>query len=151
MSVFGVILVRILLHSDWTQTRITPNTDTFYAVYIQQKIVMKKEIEMSLKAMFLLSLLNCSNQKHLRCSIKKAILKNFAIFTGEHLYWSLFLIVSWRPGTLLTKPPTQAFFCEYCKIFKNTYFGEHLWTAASFQLSQGHCIAHIETSQMGDG
>ena len=59
--------------------------------------------------------------------------------------------VSWRPGTLLTKPPTQAFFCEYCKIFKNTYFGEHLWTAASFQLSQGHCIAHIEASQMGDG
>ena len=26
------------------------------------------------------------------CSIKKAVLKNFAIFTGKHLCWSLFLI-----------------------------------------------------------
>ena len=25
----------------------------------------------------------------------------------------------------------QVFFCEYCKIFKNTYFEKHLWTAAS--------------------
>ena len=23
------------------------------------------------------------------------------------------------------------FFCEYCEIFKNTYFGEHLRTATS--------------------
>ena len=27
-----------------------------------------------------------------RCSMKKAVLKNFAIFTGKHLCWSLFLI-----------------------------------------------------------
>ena len=27
--------------------------------------------------------------------------------------------------------PTQVFSCEYCKIFKNTYFEEHLWMAAS--------------------
>ena len=27
-----------------------------------------------------------------RCSIKKAVLKNSAIFTGKHLCWSLFLI-----------------------------------------------------------
>ena len=41
MSVFGVLLVRIFPHSDWIRiqsecgkmrTRITPNTDTFYAV-----------------------------------------------------------------------------------------------------------------------
>ena len=32
VSVFGVILVRILPLSGWTRTRITPNTDTFYAV-----------------------------------------------------------------------------------------------------------------------
>ena len=48
MSVCGVILVRIFPHSDWIQrvplriqsesgkmrTRITPNTDTFHAVYV---------------------------------------------------------------------------------------------------------------------
>ena len=40
-----------------------------------------------------------------RCSIKKAVLKNFAIFTGKHLCWGLFLIklqVS-RPATLLKR------------------------------------------------
>ena len=44
-------------------------------------------------------------------SYKIAFLKNFAIFTG--------------------KTPTQVFFCEYCGIFKNTYFEEHLPTADS--------------------
>ena len=23
------------------------------------------------------------------------------------------------------------FFCEFCEIFKNTYFAEHIWTIAS--------------------
>ena len=27
--------------------------------------------------------------------------------------------------------PTQVLSCEYCEIFKNTYFEEHLQTAAS--------------------
>ena len=27
--------------------------------------------------------------------------------------------------------PAQVFSCEYCEIFKNTYFEKHLWTAAS--------------------
>ena len=27
--------------------------------------------------------------------------------------------------------PTQVFSCEICEIFKNTYFEEHLWMAAS--------------------
>ena len=31
----------------------------------------------------------------------------------------------------LQETPTQAFSCEYCVIFKNTYFEEHLRTAAS--------------------
>ena len=36
---------------------------------------------------------NClTRSSHRRCSIKKAVLKNFAIFTGKHLRWSFFLI-----------------------------------------------------------
>ena len=27
--------------------------------------------------------------------------------------------------------PTQGFFCEFCEIFKNTFFTEHRWAAAS--------------------
>ena len=30
----------------------------------------------------------------------------------------------------LKKPPTQVFSCEYCKMFKTTYFEKHLQTAA---------------------
>ena len=30
--------------------------------------------------------------------------------------------------------PTQNFSCEFCEIFKNTFFTEHLWMATSGQL-----------------
>ena len=33
-----------------------------------------------------------SRNNHWRCSVKKAVLKNFSNFTGKHLFWSLFLI-----------------------------------------------------------
>ena len=37
--------------------------------------------------------------------MKKTVLKNFAIFTGKHLYWSLFLIKfqAFSPATLSKK------------------------------------------------
>ena len=46
-----------------------------------------------------------NRQKSLELSYKKAILKNFAIFTGKRLYWSLFLIKfqSCRPATSLKR------------------------------------------------
>ena len=57
---------------------------------------------------------------HQRCSIKKGVLKNFAIFNFP------------RPATLLKRHfSSQVFSCETCKIFNNTYFEEHLLTAAS--------------------
>ena len=62
-----------------------------------------------------------SRNSHWRCAIKKAVLKNLAIFIGKHLCWSLFNEVV----------PTQLFSCEYYEIFKNTYFKKHLRTVAS--------------------
>ena len=50
-----------------------------------------------------LRLIAVIRNSHRRCSIKKAVLKHFAIFTGKHLCWNLLLI------------DPQA-------IFKNTYF-----------------------------
>ena len=47
----------------------------------------------------------------------KAVLKKLTIFTEKPLCWSLFWI-------RLT--PAQVFSWEYCEIFKNTYFEEHL-------------------------
>ena len=70
---------------------------------------------------------------------KKAILKNCATFIGKHLCWSLSLtkLQPFSPATLLKRElysketPTQVISCEYCEIFKNTYFEENLGTAAS--------------------
>ena len=57
---------------------------------------------------------------------KKAILKNCATFTGKHLCWSLSLI-KLQPFRTATK----VYYCEYCEIFKDTYFEKKIRTAAS--------------------
>ena len=44
--------------------------------------------------------------------MKKAVLKNFTILTGKLQVRNF--------------APTQVFFSEYCKIFMNIYFEEHL-------------------------
>ena len=51
------------------------------------------------------------------------VLKSYAIFTGKHLRWSPFLIKfqSFRPATLKVTP-MKVFYCDYCKIFKNSFF-----------------------------
>ena len=56
---------------------------------------------------------------------ERAVPKNFSIFTGKHQCWSLFLI------RFLKRDPSHVLFPEICKMFKNTYFEEHLCTAAS--------------------
>ena len=62
-----------------------------------------------------------------------AICSRFAIFTGKRLCWSLFWIKlqDFWPATLLKKTPTQVFFCEYCEIFKNSFFYRTILVAAS--------------------
>ena len=59
---------------------------------------------------------------HWRCSIKKDVLKNFTKFTGKVPESCNFI----KKETL-----AQMFSCEFCEIFKNTFFTEHLWTTAS--------------------
>ena len=68
-----------------------------------------------------------------RWSVKQDVLKNFGNFTGKNLRWSLFLIKLefWGPATLLIKTLTQQLSFEICKLFKNNYFEEHLWTSTS--------------------
>ena len=59
----------------------------------------------------------------------------------EHMCWSLCLtkLQTFRPVT-----PTQVFSCDYCEIFKNSYFEEHLRTAASVYsedlLKYNYCV-----------
>ena len=51
---------------------------------------------------------------HRRCSVKKGVLKNLSKFTGKPLCQTLFFNK-----------------VEFCEVFKNTFFTEHLWTTAS--------------------
>ena len=75
---------------------------------------------------------------HRMCSVKKDILRSFAKFTWKHLYRSLFInkILEIKKET-----PTQIFSCEFNEIFKNTFFTEHFWMAASVHIN--HCISFL--------
>ena len=61
---------------------------------------------------------------------KTGVLKNFAIFTGKKpVLKPLFGKVSGLKGCVFIQKetPTQVFFCEYYKIFKNSFFIEGLF------------------------
>ena len=57
---------------------------------------------------------------------KKGVLKNFAKFIGKQLWQSLLFNNFIKKEAL-----AQAFSCEFCEIFKNTFFTDHLWATAS--------------------
>ena len=75
--------------------------------------------------------------RHRRCFIKKGVLKNPAKFTRKHMCPSLFFKFTGKhmcQSLIFNKVAetlAQVFPCEFCKIFKNTLFTEHLWTTAS--------------------
>ena len=89
---------------------------------------------------------------HRRCSIKKAVHKDFAIFTWEHQCWSLCLIKLpvFRPANLLEiDSKTGVFLLGH---FKKIYFEECFWTDFRKQLFrtlflesrfQSHCDSVI--------
>ena len=59
-------------------------------------------------------------------------LKSFAIFTGKHLCWGLFLIKlhTFRPATFLKRDSNTGVSCAYCEIFKNSFFYRNPLVAA---------------------
>ena len=57
---------------------------------------------------------------------KNVVLKNSTILTEKHLCQSFFL--SWN---FIKETLAQGFSCEFVKIFKNTFFIEHLCLTAS--------------------
>ena len=66
------------------------------------------------------NLLRLFRSSHRRCSVRKGVLRNFAIFTGKHLYQSLFF----NTELYYIKKETlaQVFSYEFCEISKNTFF-----------------------------
>ena len=77
-------------------------------------------------SMKLLTLMHILKKSLMKKFFKIGVLKIFAIFTGKHLCWRLFF-----DKVHTSMRPTQVFSSEYWDIFKNTYFKEHLRTAAS--------------------
>ena len=67
---------------------------------------------------------NNDRSSHQRWAVRKGVLRNFVKFTGKHLCQSLFF-------NKVAETLAQAFFCEFSKIFKNTFFVEHLRATAS--------------------
>ena len=65
--------------------------------------------------------------------MKIGVLKIFAKLTGKHLCQSLIFnkVASLWPATLLKKETGTGVFCEFCEIFKNTFFTEQLQVTAS--------------------
>ena len=64
-------------------------------------------------------ILFCSSS--LRVSIEIVVLNNYTKFTEKRP-------CGLRPATLLKKRLTLVFSCEFCEVFKNTFFTEHLRT-----------------------
>ena len=75
--------------------------------------------------MFPIEIYEFFRSSHWNCFMKKAFLKIFVIHrkvADLQLH--------------LKETPTEVFSSEYCEIFKNTYFEEHLLTAAPDILKQ---------------
>ena len=49
----------------------------------------------------------------------KAVLKNFAIFTGKYLCWSLFLVKNFKANLLKRNSNTSAFFVNIAELFRS--------------------------------
>ena len=79
-----------------------------------------------------------------RCSIRKGVLKNFTNFTENNCVGVSFLQLYYK------ETPTQVSFLEYCKIFKTTYFEEHLWTTASDRKTEKHPHQNFVFNKIAD-
>ena len=70
---------------------------------------------------------------------KTGVIRNFAIFTGKYLYWSLFLLKlhALRPSALFQLRRKRDFTgdsCENCKMVMNSFFYGTLLVAAFVSL-----------------
>ena len=61
---------------------------------------------------------------------KKSVFRNFAKFTGKHLYQSLFFnkVAGLNPATLLKKRPWHMYFpVNFVKFLRTSFFTVHFW------------------------
>ena len=79
---------------------------------------------------------SCFRSNYQGCSVKKDVLRNFAIFAGKYLCQGLYFNkVADACNVIKKETLTQVFSCEFCEISKNTFFTKHFWAAASDSLT----------------
>ena len=72
--------------------------------------------------------------------IKPFSLNKYYLFQNNKIYYLdkiyfCFAIIKLFKHTIKKEALAQMFFCEFCKISKNTFFTEHLWATASEQVT----------------
>ena len=77
----------------------------------------KKQLQRSLKESSIYCILIFYRSSHLRCFIE------ISLNSEENTFTRIFFLIK--------VPASQVFSCEFCEIFKNTCFTEHLRTTAS--------------------
>ena len=86
-----------------------------------------------------------SSENRWRCSVKKAVFKNFARFTGNHRCWSFLLITlqAVRLVTLLTKDSKYCCFpVNITRFLRSAFFDKTPPVAAQDSLN-GTLLTHI--------
>ena len=80
------------------------------------------------------AVLNFLKHYYFRSShLKKGVIRNFAKFTGKHMCQRFFFnkVAGQACNFIKKETLVQVLSCEFCEIFKNTFFTEQLRTTAS--------------------
>ena len=83
-------------------------------------------------------------RSHQRCSTKKAVLKNFAMFIGKQLYWSLFLIIKRDSNTGVLQRQFNTGEC--CEFLKNTILKNIHKRLLRNRFLKGHLTSYTNTT-----
>ena len=104
----------------------SPATTTFLSVvfFIENVVFFRNKIRKNTKS---------SRSRRPEVFCKKDALRNFPKFTGKHLCLRLFFnkVADLRSSNFIKRESqAQVFSCEFCEIFKNTFFYRTLPVAA---------------------
>ena len=85
-----------------------------------------------------------STSSHRRCSVKKGVLRNFAN-SQENTCVKVAFLIKLACNLIKKENLAQVFSCEFCEVFKNTLFIEHLRVTASEQGQYGAGNSNCES------
>ena len=130
---FNIFLCDLLLflHDIRAANNADNNTSYFTGVIFSNILIKSENAAETLLQWFKDKRMNRSSRPEVFC--KKGVLKNFAKFTGKHLCQSSFFnkVAGLRRNFIKKETLAQVFSCEFCEIFRNTFFCRTPLVAAS--------------------